>query len=307
MLKDIVIETAQDGTGYVRVGSIIAIVCVAVALILAIYVIRSVAIFKMAKNNGKSHAFLAWIPFAWLYLASNLCVKPNVLGRRINRFALMMVLVYSICIAIIFVYEFLLYYPLVKYWLEGGVITIYEDIRAASGTQYFSNSGIFLEAGYSLPYKDTFAMSRFLSVLGVFSSICGTVEALFMVTFYVNFFRTFYPEHLVVASIFSVLGLFPFFAIAIRKRKAVDYNEFIKERYKQFYTANGFNPYNPYNDFNRNDGNGGVHGRDNYGADRENGEPFSSFGNEEKKSDRNDGGDKDGEPFDDIFKNKGDK
>ena len=311
MLKDIVIETAQDGTGYIRVETIIAIASVAAAILLALYIIRSVALFKMAKNNGKNHTFLAWIPFAWVYLAASLCIKPNVMGWRIKRFALVTVLVYSICIGIMFLYEFLLYFPLAKYWLEGGIITIYEDLSAAGGTEYFRNSGIFLEAGYSLPYHNTFAMSNFLSILSVLSSIAGMVEALFMVTFYVNFFRTFYPEHLIMASIFSVLGLFPFFAIAIRKRKAVDYNEFMKEKYRQFYAANGFNPYNPYDDFNRGDGNfgGGSQGNTRHGAENGQNEPFSSLDEKDKDSNTNnnqENGNGD-EPFDEIFKNKGDK
>lgn len=305
-MKDIIIETASSGTGYIRVGTIIAIASVALAIYLAIYLVRSFAIYKIAKNNGINHAYLAFIPFAWIWTAADACKNPNFFGKRIKRFALYMTIVFSVCWAITAVYEILTYFPLVKYWFEGGVITYYEDSKAlkaaydAGGVLYFENGSIILSAGYQLPYSNPYAMNRFLSVLGIFSSLAQTVSSLFMIVFYVNFFRTYAPMRVLVYSIFSIFGLFPFFAIAVSRKKAVDYNAYMRERYKNIYGAG--NPYaarppygNPYNNPY-----GNPYGEQRTQRKPDN-EPFSSFSGEEKKNSSDD------EPFNDFFDEKGDK
>jgi hypothetical protein len=68
---------------------------------------------------------------------------------------------------------------------------------------------------------------------------------------YIALFRKFWPQHYVLATVLSVLGLFAPFVFAIRKKNAVNFSEYMRSRYNMYYTPYG-NPYgrppygNPY-------------------------------------------------------------
>ena len=115
-----------------------------------------------------------------------------------------------------------------------------------------------------------------------------------MVFMYSAFFKTYLPAHSLVATVFSVLGLFPPFAFAVRKNEKIDYEQYIRAQYTAFYGAppHGPNPYggNQGGYYTRNTVNGQDH-------------PFGEFDDKEKEpfSEFNDDG-----PFDE-FEDKGDK
>ncbi len=289
-LKDIVVETAKNGTGFIRANTVIIIACVVLAVIIALYLFRSIAIYKLGKNNGAKLYGFAFVPFAWIYVASKLIVDPTMFSKRVKRFALIMLIVFSVCTVLTLLHEILLYFPLVDYYFRGGVITYYEDITVAQGVQYFSDSGIRLETGFYLPYSDAFV--RFISVLGNFTLLTDIIKTVMLITFYFNFFRTFYPERVVPYGILSVFGFFPFTAFAIRNKKAVNYAEYMKSKYQAFYG-------------NQNAGNSFGSPFDNFGSENKgnNRTPFSGFDNGDNSGEKPNEKE---EPFDDFF-GKGDK
>ena len=53
-------------------GAVIAITVIALAVLLAFYALRSIGIYVIAKKQEQKHAFLAFVPFAWLYIVCKL-------------------------------------------------------------------------------------------------------------------------------------------------------------------------------------------------------------------------------------------
>ncbi len=224
------------------------IVGLSLAVTIAFYVLRSIGIYKLAKNNGQEKAFLAWIPCVWIYLAARLVKEGRFFRTTISKMAIIITIVFSITQVYNFVFNFFAYFPLVGYFINGGEIyyTLTETTGIANFTSYWIQNiyvkDSALAGGFIYPYANPHAVFKFLNVSNYLTSIIDLANTVLTLVLFFNLFRNYWPEHHFLATVFSFFGLFAPFAFVIRNKKFVKYKDFLRTRYNSFY----YGPQNPY-------------------------------------------------------------
>lgn len=251
-----------------------------IAVWLAFYLLRSFGIYRLAVNNGVNHAFLAWIPVAWIFPCCKLIGEQLFFGKAFSKIALLVTIVLSVGTAISFVIEFLSWFPIVGYYFSGGTIYVGESAEVLAlnpNAKEFWTGSLFTDANFKYPYNRPYVIIKIVNALSTFTMLFDIVEIVVLINVYIVLFRKFWPRHYIVASVMSFFGLFPVFAFVIRKKTPVQIKTYV-------YT----NPYNdnPY----------GYRGSYPPPRPRSDDDPFDEFK------------DKDDEPFGEIFNKKdGDK
>lgn len=241
-------------------GSLIAIFLIVAAFYLTFYVLRSIGVYKLAKSQGVKNAFLAWIPCVWIFTACKTIGKSRFFGFTMEKAAVWVCVVFSFATILPLVHQC---FSLVPY-----------GIKLLQGEEFeliFTSSGNYINP--KLVYSD--GLTIFLNILYIFNRILRLAEIFVMINVYIALFRKFWPEHYILAAVLSFFGLFPIMVFAIRNRKAVDFNEYIRNRY---YGA-GYTPYgNRY--YGQNGQNNDERGTPYYGNSSDNkDEPFDEFSN----------------------------
>lgn len=257
-------------------------IVIAVSVAIAFYVLRSIGVYTMAKNANLNNPWLAFIPFAWIYKACKLCKSPVIFGRPSKNFAVYMTVIFCVAEAVGIAYTVVMYFPLVGYYISG------EDIYYIEGSYYPNNLiqyplTYFCTEKYAMSYVYTNTYQTVMSIVSRLRTVINIVEIFFLISLYFALFRDYAPERYWLASILSIFGFFPIFVFAYRKRKPLNYEEYIRSRFSMYNNPYG-NPYN--NQYN---------GQNPYGTDfsqrRE--EPYSDFGKEN--------GEKENEPKESPF------
>ena len=260
----LIIES-QNGEVYlnqtVSKGAIIATLLFVLAFYLTFYALRSIGIYKLAKTEGVKNAFIAFIPCIWMFTACKVIGKSRFFGFTIENAAVWICVVFSIATLVPLIYDFLNYFPYVMYYLQGGEVSI------------ISGNGIYIGTGNDfINLFDTQGVRVLLRFLLIFNYILRLAEIFITVSIYIALFRKFWPEHYILAAVLSFFGLFSIMVFAIRNRKAVDFNEYIRNR---FYGAG----YTPYGNYGRNGQNTDERGTPYYNNDNGEKEPFGEFNN----------------------------
>ena len=261
----IVSETITDGGTQeyfsfdVSAGVVAAFCILAAAVFIAFYLLRSIGIYKLAKNQGIEKAYIAFIPGVWMFTACKIIGKTRFFGTTAEKAALWVCIIFSCAVAIPFIYNFIVYFPYAMYYLQGGTLEIINGsgIRAID-TAEVSFNNLF----------DTPAINAIINVLDYADVLFRIAEIFITVTVYIALFKMFWPERYILASVLSFFGLFPIFSFAIRNRKAIDFNEYIRQRY---YGA-GYTPYG--NNYYNNQANSQFNNQPNNNSD-----PFEEFSN----------------------------
>ena len=274
-----------------------------VAVTVVFYLLRSIAIFTMSKNQNLKCAWISWVPCVWIYVAFKLMGKAKFFGKPVEKIAWIFALVYSIGQVVVLFFNLVVYFPVIGNFLHGNdlYILLVSDSKlyteyAQSLTTIWGNFRIFGGANYVNPFEN---MGLYIEVLAplfngvsLLSRLSYVVCSIIVIILYVNLFRTYWPEHFLLASVLSYVGAFAPFVFAVRKRKQTNYAEYLRNKFKGTY-ANG-NPYggNPYTNYNPNQN------YNNYNANNTRQtppDPFNEFSNKAK-------GDP-GDPFEE-FSNK---
>lgn len=263
-MLNIIVESEEGVTIFTQTVSNGAVIGF-LLFIAAFYVLRSIGIYKLAKNQGIEKAYIAFIPCVWMFTACKIIGKARIFGYTAEKLALGACIVFSAAAIIPLAYNFLVYFPYIMYYLQGGEVSL-----ISRGSLYIDTGSDFIN------HFDTPAVNVISRILLVLRYILNIAEIFITVTVYIALFRKFWPEHYILASVLSFFGLFPIFVFAIRNRKAVDFNEYLRRR---FY-GSGYTPYGPYGGYR---GQGGANNP--YGAPQGGGfsdgkdEPFGEFSN----------------------------
>jgi hypothetical protein len=239
-------------------GAVIAITVIALAVLLAFYALRSIGIYVIAKKQEQKHAFLAFVPFVWLYIVCKLLGKVKFFNWTFSKVALLLCIVFSLAEILTLVSNGLIFYPLVGNVLIGNkTVYIVDNATTALANQpamssYPWVSNIIYDSSFVWPYsaQATISIDKALVIMNYFAMILDLASTIIIIFVYINFFKKYWPQHFIIASILSIFGLFAPFAFAVRKREPVDYNQYMRQRYQAFYGGYG-NPYgrpygNPY-------------------------------------------------------------
>lgn len=285
---------------------IIIIASVIFAAAIALYVLRSIGLYKLAKAQNLKCKILAVFPLVWIYVAVKLIQDGKFFGVDIKKLTLLFTIIVSVAILINLAYEIVVYYPVAINVLSGK--EIYVDIGAnlattSQGLTYYV-SGIYVGPDFDPIYYNLTAIYTTTKVL-TYSGLVFDIMSIFIkITLFINIFKTYWPQKMLMAAILSVFLeslLFPIFIFVIRNKKPINYEEYMRKRY-QYYR----NPYGAY-------GQGGPYGQNPYqnaSQNRTDGpfgeftdakkvdpfeefsnkaeDPFKEFSKEDKSEDKND-------------------
>ena len=231
-------------------GQILIYCGVSLAVMLAFYLLRSFGLYSLAKKNNVDKSGLAFVPFFWMYIACKLIKQGKFFNKPFTQLALILALVFTAAEVVSLAIQIISYFPLFEYvfiYKETIYLSVDELASVPGYTAYMEGSGILVKEDF-IPYGQALAlMNSVLSILSLLStilSIAGTIVEVFV---YINLFKTYWPQNYTLASILSIfIGLFPILVFIIRKKKAIDFNEYVRSAYGARYGA----PYNPYNSYN---------------------------------------------------------
>ncbi len=227
-------------------GEIIAYVAITTAITIALYILRSIGLFVMAKRAGIKHAFIAWIPCAWMFTACKLIGnKVLFMGKPISKLAIIFCVIFSVSELCVVLIDAITYFPLIGNYLMGRdiYIVISSETEPIKGlTQYMWMADVYYDSSFVNPYGNAvYAIDTFLRILNYVSIPFDIANIFVVITVYVNLFKRYLPNHYLLAAIVSLLGFFAPFVFAVRKREPMNYIDYLRSRYQH-------NPYygNPY-------------------------------------------------------------
>lgn len=245
-----------------HLGGIIAILCVVLAIIAGLYLLRSFGIYTLAKRQQIDKAYLAWIPCAWIYTLCKIIGKVKTFNTTFKKLALIFMIIFIVAQVFTVTYNVFAYYPLVGNLIIGGrnVYMVLGDTGAVerfvsmnSGyTEYWTADGFIYDSSFVWPYSPSFeqVVRLIVKILSFASLILDVAVIVITVDIYIALFKKFWPQHYVLASVLSFFGLFPIMVFLIRKKDAINYEEYMRARASMYYY--GRPPYgtpygSPYN------------------------------------------------------------
>lgn len=292
-------------------AGVITIMAIILAVAIALYVLRSIGVYVLAKRQDVKHAFLAWIPFVWIYPVCLIIGKVRIFGNTFKRLALLFTILFCLAEVITLVTEIISYYPLMGNLLIGNKeIFVVDAIKAFKESAHYeivepyhfaTGYGIFhySDGSFIYPFSNAteVAILKALDIMGYFSLVFDIASIVITINVYIALFRKFWPQHFILATVLSFLGLFSPFVFAIRKKEEINYQEYLQARYNARYGMYGApygnsygNPYqggaqrqtppdNPFSEFAER---GEVDPGDPFKEFSEDKEPFSEFDKDDK-------------------------
>lgn len=238
----------SDGTSIVGVKGAVVITTAIMTLLVPItfYLLRSIGLYQLGKKNGVRNAYLAFIPFVWYYVLFKLIRETNIFGFRFGKHAVLFTVICGFSSAIPFLSSVFDIISIVGYYVQGGELTY-----------YLLNGNIVTGGDFINPFNVK-ALNIILTVLDYIASVASIVAIVLEVFAYVNLFRKFWPERYILGAVLSVFKLFPIMVFIIRKKKAVNFVEYMRSRYyyNNPYGENNYSqqqrverPENPFGEF----------------------------------------------------------
>ena len=284
----------------VQTGTVILTMVISLIVAVGFYLLRSIGLYKLAKNQAVKGAFMAWIPCVWIFVACKIIKESKVFGFTLDKLAIWFTIIFSITQVLAFAYEFMFYFPLVGNYLAGKEIFILasvNEIAIPTGLSEYLFGGdylVFIDDTFVYPYKDIFAAKTIAELISytmvIFDLFYIVIE--FVVLF--NLFKTYWPERFILAFVLSIfLGLEGIMIFIIRNKKPVNFAEYSRRytnyQYRDPYQSNRRDYHDNYDNMR------GGYNRP------PNDQPFNDYDNSSSSNQSNKG-----EPFSDYM-DKGDK
>ncbi len=230
-------------------GSILAGVLIELAVILALYILRAVALYTIAKRQSIKKPWLAFIPCMWIFIAGKAMGTLLVKGKPAKNLALIATILFTVGEVLSLVINFLTYFPLIGYYLSGGEVVVMDIIVPGEASvqgfvEYLFNTTILVRptggsGGIVYPYANLNAVIWAINIMAILRDLLSIAVLVFSILIYVGLFRKFMPQHYVLLTVLSFLGLFPIMVFIVRKKNPVNYNDYLRSRYY----GHGYNPY----------------------------------------------------------------
>lgn len=308
LLVNAVVHTGQFTSLTLPSGVIWSALITAVVVVIAFYVLRSIGLFVLAKNQKINKAFLAFIPGVWIYLACKIIGKTRFFGKPYEQIAIWLCIIFTISEVLTLAYNVLVYLPLFEYvFVLDKTLHVAEGSGVSTSLKSYLGMGIYVDSGF-IPYGNSWVVIRkILVILDYITPIFDILSIFITVSVYFALFRKFWPQHYMLASLLSIfVGLFPVFVFVIRNKKPIDYNAYLRSRYGGYYNrySGGYgNPYSnpyqqptqprqpesPFGDFENGSSSSNANGRPSepFGEftgskEKKKEEPFSEFNNNDK-------------------------
>ena len=212
-------------------GFIISLI-ILIAAPVALYLLRSIGIYKLAKNHGIDKAFMAWIPFAWIYPLCLLVKEYTFFGTPYGNIALIVCTIFCVYGGLSFLYKFFVYLPLILYFFSGGAIYLASGLEIAQSlvpdVQSYWLEGIIFVSNIQYYGNSVRIVAKLLTMINTIISLLDIVQFVVLINIYIVLFRKFWPKHYIVASVMSAFGLFNIFIFIIRNRVALSFEQYVR-------------------------------------------------------------------------------
>ncbi len=287
-MRDILIyiETGFDPVS-LPASSLIVEAVIFFVVNVAFYLLRAFGLYALAKRQNLDKPWLCFLPIVWLFFAGKLMGTIIIGGKPYKGFALLATIVFGVGEILSLVTLFLAYFPLVGYYFSGGEVcladaVIYENVLGGMGyVPYAFNSGaIYVKKYIAYPYGNYITVKNVVTILSLFVDVLSIANLVFSLLIFVGLFRKFWPQHYILATVLSVMGLFPIMVFIIRKNKAINFNDYIRSRYY----GHGYQPFNGTNMGNGTTDNGFSGKGEEGGSGRVPPNPFSEFDDDNDKT-----------------------
>ena len=230
-----------------------AIVIVSILVEIALYLLRSIGVYKLAKRQEIKNPILAWIPLLWFFIAIKLVGESRFFNKPIKKLAVLLCVIFALSEFITFAIDFMTYFPLVGNYLKGNTIYVFveEELQSTGLNPYYWLPNVYVDQSFVYPLFDPTiypiqSIAVVLRIVNVVMNMLSFATLFIEVFVYFALFRKYWPSHHVLAGILSTFGLFAPFVFAIRNKPAVNYHDYLRSRYGA-YGVNFGNPYNGHN------------------------------------------------------------
>jgi hypothetical protein len=253
-IQNIIYKYGEFNQVEIGFGSVLIAGLMELAIILTLYILRAIALYTIAKRQSIKRPWLAFIPCMWIFIAGKAMGTLLVKGKPAKNLALIATILFTTCEVLSLAINFLTYFPLVGYYLSGGEVVIM-DVIDINGpivldgyALYNFNTSILVRPEYAIngivyPYKDANAMILLINIMAILRDLLSIAVLVFSILIYVGLFRKFMPQHYILLTVLSFLGLFPIMVFIVRKKNPVNYNDYLRSRYY----GHGYNPYSGVN------------------------------------------------------------
>ena len=243
----------SDGESiFLQSGFVWAFLFITLAVYIALYVLRSIGIYKLAKRQKIKGAFMACLPFVWIYPLCLIIGNARFFGTTFKKIALWVCLGFSISQFIMLIYSFMVYFPVIGNFAMGNdlYIILVTDTQGGQSIQgafttIWNGLPIYGGANYVDPYLNMGIMPEVIdsvmTVLSYLTSLFDLACTVILISIYFSLFRKYLPRHFILAGILSIMGIFAPFVFAIRNKEPFNYEEYLRKRYESMYA--GGNPY----------------------------------------------------------------
>jgi len=202
---------------------LIVIASVAVAFALTVYLLMGFGLYRMAVLRGIDSPWLGFFPFVRLYLLGVIAGESRFFGWKVKNAG---TIAMSLSMATFLLGSFckmIQYLPILMILREGGTVVFEASARGA----------------LELVFSEEFSNFQWSSTMLVIYQVCNYLDyfldiALIFVNvmLYMDLFKKYAPAHYLLYSLLAVLlPIGDIFVFCLRNNPAVNYGDYIKERY----------------------------------------------------------------------------
>lgn len=205
---------------------------IAGAIYIVCLVLGGIGLMKMAKQEGKKHAWMGFLPFLNTWYAGYIAGEANFFGQKMKRAGLYGAIAEGLYCAVSTI-------PLVANF----ILLPYYDLKPAeegSTVQTIDVDPARLPQNYRWLYD-------FGWLLNVIQLCLEILLVVFLCVIFIALFRKYYARSpILMTFLCAILPFRGFTLFAVRNNRPVDYNEYVRRRMEESMRRPPYGPYGPY-------------------------------------------------------------
>ena len=209
--------TTTTNSLVIKLWQALLVAGISVAVGIGLFVLLGIGLYTMAKNRQMQQKWLAFVPFARYILMGRLIGEIKLFGKKTSKFGLITCLVVLVAQAVTFALTFFEYFPIIALILKDGSATLLPTETGELAV---------VGAGYA-PWALTL-----ITVINYLSLFTDIASILALITIYIELFKRYAPDHYILYAVLSIfIGIEGVFVFIVRNKPAVNYSDYIKEKF----------------------------------------------------------------------------
>lgn len=197
---------------------------VSIVISLALFVLKGVALYTMAKRRSFDKLWMAFVPFVNFVLLGKLIGKVNIWGHEVKNLGLLVCITSAITVVLGYAIDFGYYL-----YIIGQVFNVRFEFATAFMQAWASQSGLFWTIAYYV------------------YNIIGIIDVILTCWIIFTIFRMYAPERSFMYSLIAIFFdfTFPILLFVVRNNEVMTFEDFLRTR-NRYYNQNP-NNYGGYN------------------------------------------------------------